>query len=1283
MEVQRIGFTKLMNLDSGTNIHDPETYYSLRNGRVINKKSISLGNIIPEVGNTKVFNFPSFINYESSTIYLSNIVILGIFNFGDYLLIYTTVPNSVNDQIWKVKYDIVNNKIWNSDETLLLAQGSSLESNHLIYNGDFSFSVDHKIQMIYNYESPKIQKVYWIDGLNELRNLNLASSLAEIRAMSIDDFTILPNNTLSRIMPLETNSSGIYVSGKVQYSYQLYNQGGQETTFAPLSPLVPLSESSDIGISNGTFTGTAKGELTGKSVTIRVDDIDTDFDYIRIIAIFYQDLDETPEIRVIYDNNISASSVTIVDSGTVTLGVFTPLEVNDIGSVILKPNMISQKDNMLFVGAASEEEHFDISDYDFDARAYRWKNNSFKIDGVTHDSSYLTSVSEDSDCVLTYDEQYDYKYIQNGTTMGAEGRFIKIEFSLQDIIIDADYTNELACYPGTQEYNWESLLGDQFINTNGFADYSHSMINAYLTGYQRDELYALAIVVRDKRGRRSYPQWICDLKMPSMAETNPTPTFTYIYNGSTLSGYNYPITYNNTDDNTVHGLILGLKVTLKSNPFGTDISGWEIVRMRRNPYDRRVFGQGLLTYCMKDNLTNAYRSAQQLLQDLNTGAGGARIGDVQSVSGNYYKLRDAYLRDFTSPDIIFRPQDYQFKAGDYLKAEFTYGYEHTRNTPIGMTTDILKLSGHNVISYGHAEDIQIEDVLYHKNSSSEEYSFAGISFKNYTFSTIAGDFASKKNSSLIIKSPANTITLNPSYYDNNRFLMCSYRRILDGQYGGNSYSLRSTRSYIGTNSYTTDLTNTPKYVFGGDVYVTMYDYMRVSPRGDGNGTKRVHSEVVFFPVETTINIPYRHDNCFSKLDSSAANERFLLQEFAGDYGSIGDGTYGDYVQDYDLNLMNSAYLQNSTLIVYPAESIFATNINTFYARVRRSEIKTHGEFSDSWLRFLTENKLDLDSNRGVLTALYNFKDRLFFLQEHALGIIPVNDRAILSTGATNETLLLGNTGLMNDYVYISNISGTIHRDSLVEGTNGLYYYDSYNNNLMCYTGENIYSLSTVKGISSWLHENLNGEIKNTNNLTNSSNRFGVSSGYDSINNRVIFTFYDTDFSDTVSYNEFANSFESFYDFRSPHYLNHNGSFLSVSPDSSVYIHGQGNNGNFYGTVHDTEITLLCNPSPEINKVFHNIFYSMDTINSGLDINYTFYKYRAWNSYQDTGNITLTVTDNIVRKSKIREWKMTAGRNIDNSRLSDYYLFIKYSFNNSYNYDFKFKNLLMFYDKAVR
>lgn len=96
---------------------------------------------------------------------------LGSCKLNRYVVIFTTNSSSTNpDYIYRIEY--INNTTEDRLDVVTL------------YNGNLGFDTNHPIEAIGYYESEDIQKVYWVDGLNQNRFINIAKK--EVNAYILD-----------------------------------------------------------------------------------------------------------------------------------------------------------------------------------------------------------------------------------------------------------------------------------------------------------------------------------------------------------------------------------------------------------------------------------------------------------------------------------------------------------------------------------------------------------------------------------------------------------------------------------------------------------------------------------------------------------------------------------------------------------------------------------------------------------------------------------------------------------------------------------------------------------------------------------------------------------------------------------------------------------------------------------------------------------------------------------------------------------------------------------------
>ena len=165
--------------------------------------------------------------------------------------------------------------------------------------GNFNFG--DNIKGIFCYENSELQKVYWVDGVNQLRYINLADSnfkstehpegklpiTNEIYLDSSPEFRRNHTIEVERV-----NGGGIFTAGVIQYAFTYYMKYGAETGIVDMTPLYYISE---------TERGLLADETVGCSFKVKIKNPDTRFDYLRLYSIQRTSLNGTPIVKIVKD----------------------------------------------------------------------------------------------------------------------------------------------------------------------------------------------------------------------------------------------------------------------------------------------------------------------------------------------------------------------------------------------------------------------------------------------------------------------------------------------------------------------------------------------------------------------------------------------------------------------------------------------------------------------------------------------------------------------------------------------------------------------------------------------------------------------------------------------------------------------------------------------------------------------------------------------------------------------------------------------------------------------
>ena len=137
-------------------------------------------------------------------------------------IIKPIISNIAVDSIYKLEIDETTNP-------------PTLKGERL-FKGDLNFSDDIILETLPFYESEKSQKVYWVDGVNIPRFINLADK-TKYKIPNHFDFIPSISSSIQASIVKEYNSIGVFPAGVIQYFITYYNKYGQETGIIYSSPL--------------------------------------------------------------------------------------------------------------------------------------------------------------------------------------------------------------------------------------------------------------------------------------------------------------------------------------------------------------------------------------------------------------------------------------------------------------------------------------------------------------------------------------------------------------------------------------------------------------------------------------------------------------------------------------------------------------------------------------------------------------------------------------------------------------------------------------------------------------------------------------------------------------------------------------------------------------------------------------------------------------------------------------------------------------------------------------
>lgn len=1253
----------------------------------------------------------------------SNLIPIGFTTIRNEIYLYTTsnvsknpgghdpslsVDSTSTGQIWKLTYNEV-------------AHGTSLD---LIYNGYLDFSTYRPIPTtatLGRYENTSTKRIYWTDFFNSLRALNVADP----NAMALDPSLLSVAPAVDYSVPVlnKVKLGGSLEVGCYQLVYRLKNTGGTLTNYSEPSNNVFIV-SADEGINTGgagfkDYYGANQGTITSKAIEWNLKDLDTDFDRIEFVVIKRNSLGGTIFLYQFADEPMPADgSINITFTGNEDLTEILESDFLSLSSAFTHCKTIETKDNILFAGNVKNQ----YSDIDYDARAFRAKTSGADDIYLTnagiqtlHTSAQAQSRPETDDTINDYTSVNAGYYKPNTAMLGGAGANISYEFGT--IAVRCDSTIELATPSSSPfrhtnpEYSISEVDLDvlRIDNTNEQVyplnsindDIKYVYYSGLYKGYERNEIYRFGIQFYDRQKNPTFVKWIGDIKMPNFDDVNDNPLYE---DGTAAPHADFRLSFTANKTGTTEAFVnqIFVKFTVEiPDSLTNKIDGYSIVRLDRPLEDKSIVATGFLNQVISDG-------GQLWLPDTQVDSGGCTgypYLNINTSGGAACEALDTKVL-FDAPEFLLGGYP-GYKSGDIIKLA-------CRNTIVNTTTSVLVDTGtepYNIYKYYttdayYSDEFDIDEAG--EVSFADTFQFTGWLFNNYTRTTPnTSDALGSKTLAIGLASAIDFSFTYGCTEGNGKKLIAQYVRPLTNQYGGNTYSNRSTNEYISCSHYrpiqeyvnSTGITTDTFKVFGGDVFTQVYDNQKAiknwgqTARGTyssgsvgtpGTNENKV-SVTFFFPTSASHNTDLRH--------GIHVNKDLLTDD--------GSGASALETQTY-----NTVYSSNNDIKKYfPKPSEFNTE-EEFDNRVHYSQIKINGELTDSWGVFKPNDFYDVEGSYGPINALEIFNENMIFLQEKAIGYLVINPVSqIVDTSGTSVVLGTGQTIQKHDY--INTTIGTRHQNSVLKSPKGIYFIDIHTKRMYRISGEGFGSLSEVKGMSSWFQKHLKGNITTSDNpiyYGSSDGRIGISAGLDTRFNEVIYTLHDkysyTDNggrvdvsrSDTISFNEMTDTYTSFYNFTPYLYLYDNRFMSTFNPSrygavtptltQQCYIHEYGNYGQFYGTYYDSSIKLVANPNPSQHKIFDNLHLQTevtttldetetDTGYGSTAVHETFNKLRIYNDYQDTGNTTLTVNDNITRRH--RYWKTYIPTDTVNStyssfkpRIRDFYAIIQLGFTNNGN-----------------
>jgi hypothetical protein len=1189
-------------------------------------------------------------------------------------------------QIWKMSYDKITLSV-----TLTL-----------VYNQYIDFSTYWGIAptaTIGRYENDAIKRIYWTDNFNKIRQLNIANS--NLLALDVTQLDIVPGVDFD--IPIMTNRNGGGGSkpiGAYQCAYRYKNTGGAITGWSNLSNIIYLTQYDDKNGSDNFLknVGNDSGTGTDQTITWTFPNLDRDFNTIEVAVVRRISSTASPDIFIVAELPIVQDTLSYTYTGNeVPIGVTLAEFLNPVG-VFTHCKTIGSKDNRLFVANVRTEQQ----ELDYDARAYRWNSDpkmSIVNNGVTETYTLATldTIPDDADAINPSLYQPSptagFIYKSDGVTLGGEGLHISYEFLTMATECEASTTSinygivndQLSPWRWTNpNFDTNNITLDvksiENNNTEYYQQYpnnfaqgkcnaglKYNSTSSLLRGYQRNEVYRFGIQFYDKSKKPYYVKWIGDIKFPDYWEDNNNPLYE---NGTTDPISDFRLVYNKSHNGYRQAFVreLGIKFTVKiPDKYIPLIDGYSIVRVKREQKDKTIIATGIINPVTNDNdnpeqlyITSLYNNTFSPFND----------------AGNFTSSPTDFENRcfFTSSNPCDINQPVVFGNGDTLKIKgilsevnsahsmyFTFGgYPSVIN-------DYFKYYTMNNPS-GYSTEVTIDNSLYLSPAGvgTDNEGIINRTVNNFDigarWDASLGMYVRDTTVSFSIGNPITYIRMSSAIdwdgtVNNFSKYFVTIERSLPDQYGGNTFVARTNNQYLSCQQYRpirNNSVNDTFYLFGGDTWVQMYDSLRWACNF-GNIRTAVHmtggnalypfSCVQFFPTETTINTELRYGG--------------YVNRFYTNPGSLP----GEYYETYSSNGVFA--LENDIQVYFPKPYPYINNDifdNRFYA----SEIKINGELTDNWGVFKQENYWDVEGIYGPVNAMRIMKDKMYFWQNRAFGIMEINPRVVLQD-QNNTALQLGTGNVLQRHDYISTEVGLQHQWGVTWSAYKLFWLDVANRKFFNYSeGQPVSPSSDIKGMFSYFQNHLKYNINNFDKPifydTKLEGINGVRLVYDFKNEEVILCVTDVLDNETkdywtLIYNDKLDAWVSFKNAQISTLFPTDGykifsTHINKGTDCDIYMENVGDYGRYYGVISPSKLSFVVNEGPTVTKTFDNLSLDVQSLNQNKVNQYTDFwnAIRVYDASQNTDYQNFVVKTsyntptnwNVNRKE--RTWKLAIPRN---------------------------------------
>lgn len=1069
-----------------------------------------------------------------------------------------------------------------------ITQSSNLnEYRKILYTGNLNFNINYPIKTYVSYENEKTIKVYWIDGLNQPRVINITKTYEYLDSDDDNHFNFCTPIYCNETVNITKNATGgFFHSGVIQYFMTYVDQNDQESKIFYQSPLYYLTDSdralSPDENSTNSFVIDIKGVNTNKLLRNK----------LRIYSLQRTSLDATPVAKLIYELKLTenTTNISVIDTGNIGMNI-DPQILLMIGCEEFIPQTFAVKDQIVFFGNIETKNYQKINDI----IANKLIVNSITI---SDEDDRTTAKQTQEHLNVSYSSNFQLNGInpiqtqgnKNGSDEEIKGFMYNEEYmlGLQFLHKSGDWTEPIWVGdfimnkpPYSQgEYQYMPYFSNIFSNSiiyvkdNDPNDIRETSVTGYTAkgtlNYLIERGYIAVrplIVFNDQQNCRILCQGLLNPTIEYNNTYYPSWFFRPLNSGTagiSRGEYKYFINAQSGNDLSVIGEVQGFdsKFKVKYNllTFNSPEIEFEKITTINKYYNFNFIG-------VTEIHANTYDI--EILTSTCTYGSNANYGaNVEKGTIWYGDSKKTFVGGFCWKDKTFQKDEGSYPSAPNDSVYYIWPWENNQSYSCAPKTD-------NDVIYSAPERKIISNYRYSqyfkKLSSDSIHSIKSIKIANnsYIRTNVATSTTSgSEKEAVYIKDVdilcTGDVDTNYSNGKGNRHVLDTTGLLVNGnevnapncnvvriQYKTTPHIILSIDEY---SNHTSGLNNTYGVIQVGELMNAVYNDStkfkgRIWENNKWIPTETsmyenvwyIGGETVKLEKDSTITVkwtkgdtyyqrydclktyPYSHEAQNSVIDVLSC----MIQTRINLDGRYDKNRCADilHIDNTNFNKLNDVYSQKDNFFTYHKLDSDRFQ-NLFPNLVTWSKQKVFGESIDSWTNIHLTNVLDLDGNLGKITSIKLWNNRLIAFQNKGISVIKYNENVAIPT-ATGTPIALMNSGLVSGKEYITNQFGCQNEWSIVNAKSGLYFSDDYNHKLYVLS-DGIKCISDNLGFKSYLKtKNYTGTWKPNTNTWTLANGGTLHTFYD----QQLGEIYFTDGEDCLTFNENLNLFTAFYDYK--------------------------------------------------------------------------------------------------------------------------------------------------------